>query len=251
MQPTQRFSKTIDFYHRYRPSYPTELIDLLAELVSLTPNAHIADIGAGTGKLTTLLLDKGYEVWAVEPNDAMREFAINWLASNPRFHASAGKAEATTLAQGQFDLITAAQAFHWFDLTAFRQECLRLLKPNAQVALIWNERSNDTDPAMAAYEALIQSYSIDYRKVHDQWVNPTQLADFFQNTYTTASFPYTHYLDLEGFKGRYRSCSYALDTTHPDYLEAMHQLEQLFNQFAVNDQLGMQYNSVVYYGQLT
>ena len=49
------------------------------------------------------------------------------------------------------DLVTVAQAFHWFDRAAFRQECQRLLKPGGQVALIWNDRLTNT-PFLKAYE---------------------------------------------------------------------------------------------------
>ncbi len=69
-----------------------------------------------------------------------------------------GSAEATGLADGSVDLVTVAQAFHWFDRAAFKQECRRLLRPGGRVALIWNDRLTDT-PFLKAYEAGLRTYS--------------------------------------------------------------------------------------------
>jgi precorrin-6B methylase 2 len=80
--PTERFTNRVDTYVRARPSYPLEVLDLLAARCGLTPQAVVADVGAGTGILTRLLLDRGATVFAVEPNAAMRAAAeANWAAS--------------------------------------------------------------------------------------------------------------------------------------------------------------------------
>ena len=72
---TERFSSRADNYARYRPSYPAAAIDLLSARCGLVAGARVADLGSGTGILSALLLERGAQVFAVEPNDAMRACA--------------------------------------------------------------------------------------------------------------------------------------------------------------------------------
>src|SRR5215472_7865132 len=107
--PTQRFSSRVDDYVRYRPTYPSEVINLLRQECGLTPDTTIADIASGTGIFTRLLLDNGNRVYGVEPNVAMRHAGEEFLASYSRFSSRDGTAEATTLPDQSVDLVTAAQ----------------------------------------------------------------------------------------------------------------------------------------------
>jgi SAM-dependent methyltransferase len=69
----ERFSNRVDAYVKYRPSYPDEAIAHLYHTIGFSVNSVIADVGAGTGKFTELLLWQGSRVIAVEPNKEMRE----------------------------------------------------------------------------------------------------------------------------------------------------------------------------------
>jgi SAM-dependent methyltransferase len=115
LDPTQRFSSRVENYVRYRPSYPSGLMDLLARECGLTFHSRVADIGSGTGLLARLFLDIGCEVLGVEPNPGMRQAEERLLAQWPRFRSVDGRAEATTLPDCSVDFVTAAQAFHWFE----------------------------------------------------------------------------------------------------------------------------------------
>ncbi len=139
-EPTQRFTHRVEDYIRARPSYPAAALDVLAEACGLGPDSAVADIGAGTGIFTELLLAHAGTVYAVEPNDAMRAAAETHLAHRPGFVSVAGTAEATGLAAGSVDLVTAAQAFHWFDPDRTRAEWQRILRPGA--AASWSGMSD-------------------------------------------------------------------------------------------------------------
>ena len=76
MNSKERFSSRVDAYAKYRPSYPSEAIDYLYEAVGLGERSEIADVGAGTGIFSRLLLERGSRVTAVEPNEAMRRAAV-------------------------------------------------------------------------------------------------------------------------------------------------------------------------------
>ena len=84
------------------------------------------------------MLERGWTVYGVEPNDDMRKEAEKRLSAFPRFHSVAGTAERTGLPGASVDLVTAAQSFHWFDAAAFKRECRRILSGGGKVALIWN-----------------------------------------------------------------------------------------------------------------
>jgi predicted RNA methylase len=104
-----RFSDRVEDYVRYRPSYPGDVLATLRRECGLTASSITADIGAGTGILSQLVLSNGNTVYAVEPNERMRHAATEWLGGNSKFHAVAGSAEETTLPTASVDLVTAAQ----------------------------------------------------------------------------------------------------------------------------------------------
>ena len=133
---TEIFTGKARAYASARPSYPEEAV---AYIFSLLPdNAVLADIGAGTGKLTVLLAKRGSPVFAVEPNADMREQLTATLAPYPNAQILSGTAEATGLPDGSADAVLCAQALHWFDPAAFRAECRRIGNPGALVIAVYN-----------------------------------------------------------------------------------------------------------------
>src|SRR5690349_9845305 len=138
--PTTRFSNRVEAYERYRPSYPPEVLALAERECGLTASSRIADIGSGTGQLAALLLRSGCELFAVEPNEEMRQAGMRVLGGSPRYHSLEGRAEDTGLPAASIDVVTAGQAFHWFDVEWARVEFRRILKPGGSVMLAWNER---------------------------------------------------------------------------------------------------------------
>lgn len=121
-------------YERYRPGFPAEALDLIDGL----PVADALDLGAGTGKLTRMLVDVAERVTAVDPSEAMLDELRSVL---PHVPARVGAAEAIPLASASQDLVTVAQAFHWFDEDRACDEIARVLRPRGTLALLWNVRS--------------------------------------------------------------------------------------------------------------
>ena len=132
MDNTQRFSGLAELYAQARPAYAGELIDFLYSR-QFSADSRIADIGSGTGKFARLLLDRGSTVYCVEPNSDMRAQAVRELSEYAGFRSVDGEASRTALEDASVDFVTAAQAFHWFDVPAFRRECQRILKPCGSV----------------------------------------------------------------------------------------------------------------------
>ena len=135
------FSAGAAAYEAARPGYPDEAISLLATEVGIGVGTEVCDLAAGTGKLTRLLLELGAQVTAVEPVDAMRAQAE--VAAPSATHVD-GTAEAIPLADASVDVITVAQAFHWFDAPRALTEIARVLRPDGRLAILWNERDEST-----------------------------------------------------------------------------------------------------------
>ena len=252
LNPTQRFSSRVENYVKYRPGYPKAIIDLLRQECRLTGASVIADIGSGTGILTELLLNNGNTVFGVEPNQEMRGAAERLLSGYSHFQSVAGTAEATTLPEKSVDLITAGQAFHWFDGGKTRQEFLRILKPQGWVALIWNDRNITAHPFFEAYEQLLKTYGTDYEAVGHKHTDAEMVGSFFGiGGFKVATFPNHQVFDNEGLQGRLLSSSYAPEQGHPNHLPMLAELKVIFQKYQLNGNVTFEYDTAVYYGRLT
>jgi SAM-dependent methyltransferase len=249
--PTGRFSDRVDEYVRHRPGYPPQLVELLRRECGLGPGCVVADVGSGTGKLTELLLVTGARVYAVEPNDRMRQAAERLLGQVPGFLSVDGRAEATSLPDTSVDLVTAAQAFHWFDQTAARAEFLRILRPLGIVVLLWNERDDAGSEFLRDWEGCVRRFSVDYGDAdHRRTASRERIAAFFGPAgFREAEFPNWQDLDLDGLRGRYRSSSYALTPGHPQFGEAMEALAEIFRRHQQHGSVRIDYRTRVYHGK--
>jgi SAM-dependent methyltransferase len=250
MRASERFSSRVDDYARYRPGYPPPALELLRERCGLVPGAVVADLGSGTGILTEPLLECGAEVFAVEPNERMRAAAQAQLSDNPRFHSVAGSAEATTLAPGSVDLLVAGQAFHWFDPQRARIEALRVLRPGAWAALLWNERPPEATPFLADYEALLKRHAPEYTRITASRADVGTMRGFLGAAMEVRTFPNQQILDFEGLRGRLMSSSYAPEPGSPDYEPMVDMLREVFARHERAGRITMPYSTLVYFAPL-
>ena len=151
MKVTERFSNRVENYVKYRPNYPKKIISFLEKEIGLSSSSIIADIGSGTGISSEMFLKNGNIVYGVEPNKEMREAAERLLAEHPNFKSINGTAEDTTLAANSIDILSAGQAFHWFDVIKTEIEFKRILKNGGWVVLVWNERETNSSLFLKAY----------------------------------------------------------------------------------------------------
>jgi SAM-dependent methyltransferase len=248
---TQRFSSRVDNYVRFRPGYPPEVLALLKNECGLTPESVIADIAFGTGIFTRMLLDNGNRVLGVEPNDEMRRAGERFLEGYPRFTSISGTAEATTLPDHGLDIITAAQAAHWFDRVKARREFIRILKPGGWTVLLWNERCTDSTPFLREYERLLLTYGTDYHEVRHERTT-AEIADFFApSPFRSCRLEMRQEVDYAGLEGRLLSSSYTPMPDHANYDPMLRELGRVFKAHQANDHVVLEYNTLVYYGQLT
>jgi SAM-dependent methyltransferase len=141
------FARSAEAYELGRPGYPETALEPLR----LSPDLRVLDLAAGTGKLTRALAASGASVVAVEPVAEMR------AALPDSVEALDGTAEDIPLDDASVDLVTVAQAFHWFDGDAALAEIHRVLRPGGRLALLWNRRVED-DPVNRAIEAIVEPH---------------------------------------------------------------------------------------------
>ncbi|WP_130620463.1 class I SAM-dependent methyltransferase [Dyella amyloliquefaciens] len=251
LNSTGRFSDRVADYVRYRPDYPVAMLEWLQRTYGVNPHWLVADVGAGTGISSKLFLDGGYRVIAVEPNEPMRKAAEQWLGDNERFRTIEGHATATRLDDASVDLVTVAQAFHWFDQAATREEFQRILKPSGLVAIVWNSRRLVGTPFLEGYEALLREYGTDYTSVAERYGDEPQMRAWFGIGYLgMGRFDHGQLLDFDGVRGRLMSSSYAPREGHPQHEPMMRALRELFDSCAVDGHISFDYDTVIYVGTL-
>ena len=193
------FSQQAETYARCRPGYPAEMIDQLLRLVRVGPRSRVAEIGAGTGLFTQLLIKRGFTVVAIEPNEAMRQQAkslggVEWIS---------GTFEATGLPADSQDWVVAAQAFHWAEPRRALPEVRRILKPLGAFTVLWNNRQNPESEVLSYTMQLIRRHVPEFDDTYRQkdWANIlTSTGDFsevqYQSVAHTVNMSLDRYLDL-------------------------------------------------------
>lgn len=164
-------------YAANRPSYPPALAETLAGLVDHHDMA--VDVGCGSGQLSALLASHFDQVIALDPSESQLSGAM----AHPRVRYQAAPAERLPVSDGAADLITAAQAAHWFDRPKFYAEARRIAAPGAVLALItYNNAEVDADalaPIMDLYHAL------------DPWWRPER--EDVETAYARFDFPFDEF----------------------------------------------------------
>ena len=136
--PGRSFGTVAAAYDRGRPTYPVEAATWLTDSAA-GERRSVLELGAGTGKLTQVLVDLGHEVHATDPDARMLEVLQGKL---PLTRVSRTGAEELPLADQSVDVVVAGQAFHWFDLERALPEINRVLRPGGHLALVWNQRDD-------------------------------------------------------------------------------------------------------------
>jgi ubiquinone/menaquinone biosynthesis C-methylase UbiE len=242
------FTDKAGIYHKFRASYPSDLIKYLYSRAGFDCGSIIADIGSGTGIFSRLLLEMGSQVYCVEPNDDMRLIAETELrdkAGYGKFISVNASAENTGLREKSVDFVTSAQAFHWFNRSSFQVECRRILKQGGKVALIWNTRDYEDEMVKKDYD-IRKNHSIDIKGLGEGGGPPKDCTDFFWNgVCEEMTFRNDLILDRETYVGMNLTRSYSprADKEPEKYHSLVKELHLLFDQYNIN--------GVLYYPHIT
>jgi SAM-dependent methyltransferase len=216
--PHTSFADVADAYERGRPGYPD---DAVRWLVGEEPR-DIVDLGAGTGKLTRSLVALGHRVTAVEP---LAEMRVELVRAVPRAMPLEATAEKIPLPDGSVDVVTSAQAFHWFDHGLALPEIARVLRPGGRLALVWNSR-DDRDPWTARMSAIIGNETVD-----DDDLDPLGASGLFEPP-EHASFPFEQERDRNGLLDLVLSRSYCAKLAPADREPILRAIGDLYDETA-------------------
>lgn len=251
MDSVNRFSTKAARYARYRYGYPPEAIQAIFDISGLTSQAVAADIGAGTGLLTKALVDQVVKVYAIEPNQLMREFAECSLGQHPAFNSVDGRAEATTLPNASIDLIVAGQAIHWFEPLATRMEFQRILKPEGWLAAVFH-----SPMGLENYREAIHAVCTPENGWDTTPTPQPQYGDSHTDIYfgigngTKLHFPQTYQEDWEVFIGGMLSDSHAPEDAHPAFPRLVAALRGVFDQYSAGGYIQVPGGTDLVIGQL-
>ena len=244
----ERFSGKAQLYAKFRPSYPTALVDWLFKM---TNAEKVADIGAGTGKFTEKLLAKPWSVTAVEPNTERGRELLKCVGGMAEIVMAS--AESTGLPEHKFGLITTAQAFHWFDENKFREECKRLLTPDGRLAIVFNSRLSGA--ISVERDEIFRKYCPDFanRRSHMGVRSEEDGDKFLRNEYFSSVDVFQMenpvIFSREQFIGNSLTLSYSPKENDPNFKAFITEIRDLFDKYHRYGKVAISYKTTCYAGK--
>jgi SAM-dependent methyltransferase len=168
----------------------------------------------------------------------------------PALQCQAAPAEATGLPAGTCQGVTAAQALHWFDRAALRQELLRVLAPGGWLAVIWNERQR-APGFPRRYDDTLLAHCPAYRRLPLGFrLSPWAQAQLYGQAVARYEFPHEQHHDWPGLQQRIASCSYVPPDGTEAHAALMRDMAQLFAAYAQDGRVTLPYIARLYIGRV-
>jgi SAM-dependent methyltransferase len=221
------FGREADVYERSRPSYPSEAVAWLADGLRLRPGAVVADLAAGTGKFTALLLPTGASVVGIEPVAGMRRVLQQKLPSVPLV---AGTAEAMPIKSCSLDAVSVAQAFHWFDAEKAFVELARVLRPGGRVGFAWNARDRSVDWVDSVWAIMDEVERRAPWRDHDNWGDSAFGQRRHFGPLRSESFRHEHLTTPAGVVDRILGVSHVAALPAPQQQEVLRKVRRLLDE---------------------
>jgi ubiquinone/menaquinone biosynthesis C-methylase UbiE len=229
------YSSKAEKYARYRWDYAPQAVETIFTLAKLNPQSLTADIGAGTGILTRHFAGQVGRVYAIEPNTEMRREAARRLPLGADCVLLGGDAERIPLPDHCLDLITVAQAIHWFDPEPTRQEFARVLRPGGWLALLRNYGTDEAVGKALAEISTPENGVSESKGAPAAFQRPPRF--YFGSSYRLMTFAFTGSQDWEAFIGSICSASYMPDESHPAFPRFEAAAREVFERFSQNGEV--------------
>jgi SAM-dependent methyltransferase len=236
------FEAAADRYDSGRPGYPGGAVSRLVRELGMATGAEVVELGAGTGKLTELLVPTGAHITAIEPVAAMRE-ALSRTC--PSVVVADGTAERIPLPDASADALVAAQSFHWFDGERALPEIHRVLRPRGRLGLIWNVR-DERARWSRRLTAIFDRLAGDGPRYRDgSWRAPFDRAGLFGPLHHFAT-DHVHRVSPRAFLDRVLSVSYVASAAEGDRERVVDEVNELLGtdpDLAGREEITMRYRT--------
>ena len=229
------FSTKTEKYARFRWDYAPDAMEAIVSITRLSSTSCLADLGAGTGILTEHFTRKAQRVFAIEPNEEMRQLLERKVGASLSVSVIDGFAEATNLPDASVDVITVAQAIHWFDPEPARTEISRILKRNGWLAILRNYGIGDFDNA--AGRLMTEEYGADFSSKRNK-PKEVPIPFYFGNgPFQKLIYPFQFRQGWEEFFGALTSASFMPDEDHPLFIKLEAEAQKVFSRYSDNGTL--------------
>jgi SAM-dependent methyltransferase len=174
-------------YDQFRPSYPAKIINELVTLSCLKSSSRLLEVGCGTGKATVSMAARGYLIDCIDPGKSLIAFAKRNCKSWPNVTFRVSKFEDIQLEASHYDLVYAAQSFHWVDPKVRLRKAADVLKRDGCIALMYNYPGKQKDPLVEAISAAVLKESDgkmkpwDYVDEISNWKDEIERFDAFRD----------------------------------------------------------------------
>jgi SAM-dependent methyltransferase len=229
------FERGATDYEQGRPGYPADAIDTLVRACDIDDGTVIVDLGAGTGKFTRELFGVSHQVVAIEPVAAMRAV---FEERYPGARILDGTAEDIPLPEQSADVITVAQAFHWFDHGPALDEISRLVRPGGWLVLIWNTRDTRV-PWLAEVNELMNRLAADaprFRATDRSWRAAIDAHPAFEELHEATFDNPVPGVDLVTMRARVSSTSYVSALPDDERRAVLDEVERIVREGPMRDE---------------
>ncbi len=208
------FDEVAELYARARPTYPAELVDDIIRESGLQPGSRILELGSGPGNASVLFSGRGYHLLSLEPGARLAEVARRRLAGDVNAGVLVTTFEAWPLEPDAFDLVFAAQSFHWMDPALRFSKTARALKPDGTLAVFANRPLPGTSPI----DGLIrQAYAAHAPTIDARWMGHNTRDHFLELFAAAPDFLPAAWREY-AWRAEYSSLEYVeLLQTHSDH----------------------------------
>jgi SAM-dependent methyltransferase len=208
------FDEVAELYARARPTYPAELVDDIIRESGLQPGSRILELGSGPGNASVLFAGRGYHLLSLEPGARLAEVARRRLAGDSHARVLVATFETWPLEPDAFDLVFAAQSFHWMDPALRFSKTARALKPDGTLAVF----ANRPLPGTSTTDGLIrQAYAAHAPAIDARWIGHNTRDHFLESFAAAPDFRPAGWREY-AWRAEYSSTGYVeLLETHSDH----------------------------------